>query len=468
MPITVEYQPDLVAAGQLAYGAGRGEYDLQQQQLSQRARQFDQTMAVAARRDAMAYDQFRTETGMHQMGMMLNAQAQREQALAELERQRMVQQGYAYNAQMEYEQARMREEYENKRQQEAYSNTRAMEAAKSAEAWIRKNNPTAEQVQQINEQFYQTYGYDIGIFGDEQVYRTMQAADETAKANAAKGLIAGFSASGMDFSPDEVNSWLVRNPETGEYTIGPTGQAIITARDRELSRKGDLELEDKRGANMLALERERQKGAGLEAEAKGRAEQAKQEQKGAEALTNAVDQAISSSSQALAGFESEFQNNATIDQQIKDAYAQAAELNQSVTGEKAEVNRKNAENKAKELEAKKKPVNFLAGNFPVISEGGKADPAQVIERLPINTYFRVVAPDWHPQAGELILMKRVNPLDHGGMRVVQVDAQGKPIPNWDAARRARELASRQVPLQPMETETMGASIAPQSASPNMW
>jgi hypothetical protein len=255
MPITIEYQPSLIDAGLLAYQGGAGQYalqreevDLRRQSLAQQDSHFNQQLRFAAYQDRNRQDLLQQQLAGRQYEANLAFQAQREQGVNSLLQQRMVQEGYANTARMNYQEAVMREQAAVARQQMVQKNAVAMKQLESMEAFINRNQLPFEQVEQLYQQFEQTHGWNPGNFRTEVVLEAQRAQDDAQKAQQAAGLAQAF---GVD--PETAESWMMYDPQVG-WTISPTGQMLGQATLSERQRQDSA----KRYEDQASLEKRQQ------------------------------------------------------------------------------------------------------------------------------------------------------------------------------------------------------------------
>lgn len=294
MPIVVEYQPSLVDAGLLAYQGGAGQYglqrdelDLRRQSLAQQDSHFQQQMRFAAYQDRNRQDLLQQQLAGRQYEANLAFQAQREQGVNSLLQQRMVQEGYANTARMNYQEAVMREQAAVARQQMVQKNAVAMKQLENMETFINRNQLPFEQVEQLYQQFEQTHGWNPGNFRSEVVLEAQRAQDDAQKAQQAAVLAEAFGV-----SPETAEGWMMYDPNMG-WTISPTGQILSQATLAERSRTDTA----KRYEDQAALEKRQQdfqlKIKEMELGVKAQEQQAKiqeeQEKAAAEVLKKSMD-----------------------------------------------------------------------------------------------------------------------------------------------------------------------------------
>lgn len=245
MPITIEYQPSLIAAGQLAYDAGRGQYlqerdrfQLQSASLGEQARQFDQRLQFAAQESQLRDRQFRDQLGMQ--GYQFNVQtAQRQQGMyADLMRQQMVQEGYAQHAQTQYDIALMREDARAAEQQMVMQRQQALSEQQALQKYIQDNRGvlTPQQVTDLQAQFEQRHGLPFG-FDASAAIEAQRAVEETAM----KRRAAVFAKThGID--PDAAEDMLYFDPQRGVFDITDYGKVTINRREKEEDNRRMLDI----------------------------------------------------------------------------------------------------------------------------------------------------------------------------------------------------------------------------------
>lgn len=251
MPITIEYQPSLIAAGQLAYDAGRGQFlqdrdrfQLQSASLGEQARQFDQRLQFAAQESALRDRQFRDQLGMQ--GYQFNVQtAQRQQGMyADLMRQQMVQEGYAQHAQTQYDIALMREDARAAEQQMVMQRQQALSEQQALQKYIQDNRGvlTPQQVTDLQAQFEQRHGLPFG-FDASAAIEAQRAVEETAMKRRA-----AVFAETHGISPDAAEDMLYFDPQRGVFDITDYGKVTIDRREKEMDNARLLEIATKNEA----------------------------------------------------------------------------------------------------------------------------------------------------------------------------------------------------------------------------
>jgi hypothetical protein len=245
MPITIEYQPSLVAAGQLAYDAGRGQYlqerdrfGLASAQLGEQARQFDQRLQFAAQESRLRDSQFRDQLG--QQAWQFGAQhQQRQQGMyADLMRQQMVQEGYAQHAQTQYDIAVMQQDARAAEQQMVMGRQQALTEQQALQRYIQDNRGvlSPQQVADLQAQFEQRHGMPMG-FDASAAIEAQRAVEETAMRRRAAWMSEMF-----DIKPEAAEEMLFVNPETGSLEMTSVGKAAVDLRQKEMDNRRLLEI----------------------------------------------------------------------------------------------------------------------------------------------------------------------------------------------------------------------------------
>lgn len=306
MPITIEYQPSLIAAGQLAYDAGRGQYlqerdrfQLQSASLGEQARQFDQRLQFAAQESALRDRQFRDQLGMQ--GYQFNVQAaQRQQGMyADLMRQQMVQEGYAQHAQTQYDIALMREDARAAEQQMVMQRQQALSEQQALQKYIQDNRGvlTPQQVTDLQAQFEQRHGLPFG-FDASAAIEAQRAVEETALARRAGALSEMYG-----IPAGAAEEMLYVDPKTGSVELTSYGQETIRFRQAEMDNKRMLDIAQENAMvarEKMALE-ERQLGAKAAEDAAKEQEKLRTDQaKSMDTMQKFVATTFASSAQELA------------------------------------------------------------------------------------------------------------------------------------------------------------------------
>jgi len=281
MPITIEYQPSLVAAGQLAYDAGRGQYlqerdrfGLASAQLGEQARQFDQRLQFAAQESRLRDSQFRDQLG--QQAWQFGAQhQQRQQGMyADLMRQQMVQEGYAQHAQTQYDIAVMQQDARAAEQQMVMGRQQALTEQQALQRYIQDNRGvlSPQQVADLQAQFEQRHGMPMG-FDASAAIEAQRAVEETAMKRRASALSQMYGV-----PPEAAEEMLFVNPETGAVELTNYGQETIRHRQKEMDNQRMLDIAEQNAQLQREEFAMREREMGMKSQVDTQAAQGKQQQ----------------------------------------------------------------------------------------------------------------------------------------------------------------------------------------------
>lgn len=268
MPITIEYQPSLVAGGQIAYQAGRGRFlqeqdrfNFQQAGLAEQQRQFDQRLQFAAQEAALRDQQLRSQlgqqAGLAQQQLAYRDLADRRGIAANFQMAEMQQEGWDRRNQQQLQLAQMQEAAAQARLKQTQQFNNAMQEKDTLQKYITENSAvlSPEQAQGLVAQWEQSHGLPWG-FDTTAIIEAQQAQEQRMAAELEE--VAGM----LGMPPNSIGKLIDWIPDkNGKPIISPTplGEAWLKQQEQEKElaedqRRVDTTLDNAKAIKQMEID----------------------------------------------------------------------------------------------------------------------------------------------------------------------------------------------------------------------